>query len=241
MLTCILILAASVALIHAPTAAEQTWDPLDVKDHHQYQPFGKYGPTINVGVANPTKVRNRMSSGQANGRVAQRTATGRATKLEDLNISVKMPSGNWNRLDPQATGSRANYLISRKKPTIFISLAGEQVGTAAADTNSTLLADSQAKMLNLSGAEIEPGERPLTAGGIPGVAYEATVTGDQSATYYAIWVAAHHGYIYKLAVYGEQKHQGAIDAALQTFLSGIQPLQAPRVANSTTKKKTATR
>ena len=157
-----------------------------------------------------------------------------------------MPSGPWVKLDPKETGSHACFLISRSNPTIIISLAGTRVGPEAddieaGDTNSSLLAESQAKMMSLPGAAIEPGERQLSAGGIHGIAYEATVGEGQSTTYYSIWVAAHHGYNYKLAVYGEQRHKSAVDEAMRNFLRGIKQIQSNRVARDNGNKKASTR
>jgi hypothetical protein len=141
-----------------------------------------------------------------------------------------MPSGSWTKLDPKKTGSRACYLISRSDPTIIISLAGQRAGTEAGDTSDSLLAESQAKMKSLPGGAVEPGEWQLSAGGIQGVAYEAAVTDGQYTTYYSLWVAAHHGYNYKLAVYGDQKDKAAIDEAMRNFVRGIKPIQSTRVA-----------
>ena len=96
-------------------------------------------------------------------------------------------------------------------------------------------------MMSLPGAAIEPGERQLSAGGIQGVAYEATVGEGQSTTYYSLWIAAHQGYNYKLAVYGQQVHKPAIDEAMRNFVLGIKQIHSTRVAHGNGNKKAVTR
>jgi hypothetical protein len=64
--------------------------------------------------------------------------------------------------------------------------------------------------MNFEGA-IEPGDRQLSSSGIQGVAHEATVSQGAFTGYYSLWVAAHHGYNYKLAVYGDQTDKSVID------------------------------
>ena len=248
-LTCTLVIAASANTTHCAA-----WDPFGIQDTHEYMPFGPYGPKLTIGTPSPTKIRNGGKFGQKKhpvpqNRVAHRTAPSRTTRFDDLNLSVTTPSGPWVKLDPKKTGSRACLLLSRSNPTIIISLAGEQIdtepgeqiGTEAADANSSLLTESQAKMMSLPGAAIAPGERQLSAGGIQGVAYEVTVGEGQSTTYYSIWVAAHHGYNYKLAVYGAQIHKPAIDAAMRNFVLGIKPIHSTRVAHGNGNKKAVTR
>lgn len=67
---------------------------------------------------------------------------------------------------------------------------------------------------------------------IRGIAYQATVPQDNFTGYYANWVAAHHGYNYKLAVYGDIQDKPAIDQAMQDFLRGLQQIQSNRIARS---------
>jgi hypothetical protein len=235
-LACGLIVAFSASI-----ACCEPWDPLGIQNHNQYKPFGKYGPKITISTLSPTKVMNGGSLGQANQRAARRVAPSGTTRFEALNLSVTMPSGPWVKLDPKETGSRASYLISRSDPWIVISFAGERAGTEAGHTNNSLLAESKAKMTSLPGGAIEPGERQLSAAGIQGVAYEATVVDGQFTAYYSIWVAAHHGYNYQLAVYGDQEHKPAIDAAMRDFVRGIKQIQPTRVARGNSNKKAVTR
>jgi hypothetical protein len=239
-LPCALIVAACAGI-----ACGQLWgDPN--RFNNVYKPWGKYGPTFTV--TNPMKIAralNGRSPARPNRRIAHRpaprVAPSRATRFDDLNLSVNMPNGPWVKSDPKKTGSRARFIISRSDPTIVISLAGERAGTEAGDTNDSLLAESQAKMRSFPGGAVEPGERQLSAAGIQGVAYEATVTDGQYTTYYSLWVAAHHGYNYKLAVYGDQQHKPAIDEAMRDFLRGIQQIQPTRVARGNGNYKPLTR
>jgi hypothetical protein len=275
-LTCTLLVAATATTTHC-----QAWDPFGIQDQHEYMPFGPYGPKLTIGTPSPTKIRSGGKFGQKNrtpsrnsnaaqnntaaqrSRVAQRTSPSRTIRFDDLNLSVTTPSGPWEKLDPQQTGSKARLLLRRSNPTIIISLAGERVDTEAADrntaateligvepreqgfgatdTNSSLLAESQAKLRSLPGAEIKPGDHEVSAGGIPGVAYEATVASGESTVYYSLWVAAHHGYNYKLAVYGDYLHKRMIDDAMQNFLSGLKPIQPKRVARRNGNQKTTMR
>ena len=249
----IVLISAFLVAATATTAHCEPWDPLGIQDHHEYMPFGPYGPKLTISTPSPTKIRNggnfnkKNRAASQNHRVAQRTTPSRTTnpsrttRFDDLNISVTMPTGPWTKLDPQQTGSRARYLISRGHPTIIISLAGERVGTEADATNSALLAESQAKMLSLPGGTIQSGGEQLTAGGIPGIAYEASVDQGQFTTHYFIWIAAHHGYTYKLAVYGDQTEKPAIDEAMRNFLAGIKQLQSNRVAHAGGNQRTVTR
>lgn len=236
---CALIIAAS-----ASTTLAQNNNRYDYHNHHK--PWGKYGPTITY--PSPTKIANVLNGRPANAttrRVAQRTSPSRTahsqsarsqatkaqtTRLNDLNLLVTTPAGPWVKTDPREISSRARYLISRDDPTILISLAGERVGPLAHDTNSSLLAESQAKMKSLPGGKIEHGDRLLSAGSIDGIAYAATASDGEQTTYYALWVAAHNGYNYKMAVYGDERDKPAIEAALRNFVRGIKPLQTTRVA-----------
>jgi hypothetical protein len=119
-------------------------------------------------------------------------------------------------------------------------LSGERASGGSQPTNATLLAESQAKMKSLSGT-VEPGEQQVSAGDIDGLAYAATVVGDKQTTYYAMWVATHNGYSYKLAVYGDKHDEPAIDAAMASFVHGIKPLRASRVAYRNNRNKSTTR
>jgi hypothetical protein len=163
-------------------------------------------------------------------RVAQRVVPAGTTRFDDLNLTVKLPSGPWRKLDPQQTGTKACFLASRTNPAIVISLAGEPVGVELGATNDSLLSASQAKMMGLPGATIESGEEQQSAGRIRGIAYQATVPQEDFTGYYSVWVAAHHGYNYKLAVYGDQQDKPAIDAAMQDFLRGLKQIQSNRIA-----------
>jgi hypothetical protein len=238
-IACALIVAASTS-----TAQAQFREPLDIHNHHQ--PWGNNGQTLTY--PSPTKIMNAVN-GRPNRpttrRVAQRTspsrtsrsqaaqsnaAQSRTTRLNDLNLSVTTPPGHWVSTDPREIGSRTRYLISREDPAINISLAGVRVGPLANDTNVSLLAESREKMMAMPGGAVESGDRLISANHIDGIAYAATVTDGQFTTYYAIWVAAHNGYNYKLAVYGEKEDKAAIDAALRNFLHGMRPLDATRTA-----------
>lgn len=176
-----------------------------------------------------------------NSRVARRPAPSRTIRLDDLNLLVTTPIGSWEKLDSPQTGSKAHLVLRRTNPTIFISLAGQRADSDTIHTNSSLLSESQAKMQSFPGAAIQPLERPFSANGIPGITYQATVPSGESTIYYALWVAAHNGYNYKLAVYGNQQDQPAIDEALQTFLHGLKPIQPNRIAHRSGNKKTTIR
>jgi hypothetical protein len=223
---------ALLSAVCASTARGDTWDPYNLQYH--YKPFGAWGPEFtapNVGrMANVATGREPL-----NQHVARRMDTSQVsqTRFDDLNLLVSMPDGHWTKLDPKQTGSKACYLIERNDPTIVISLAGERVGTGKGDTSSLLLAESQAKMKKLPGCTIESGERQLSTNGIEGIVYGATVVDGESTTHYSIWVAAHHGYNYKLAVYGDQNDKAAVDEALLSFVRGIKHVQPTRIARGT--------
>jgi hypothetical protein len=232
-LACGLIVAVS-----ASTARCQFYDPLGVQNYSK--PFGQYGPTFQY--TSPTKFMNALSGRsnfQSNQRVARRVTPTRA-RLDNLNLSVSKPNGPWVEADAKETGSTARYMISRQDPTIVISLAGEQSDTEMQHTNSALLAESQAKIKSMGGT-IEPGEHQLSAGGINGVTYSATVVDGEFTTYYAMWVTAHNGYKYKLAVYGDKHDKTMIDAAMRNFVHGIQSIQPTTVAHRNSQKTTTTR
>ena len=71
--------------------------------------------------------------------------------------------------------------------------------------------------------------------GIDGILYEATIGEAQPKTHYSIWIAAHHGFNYKLAVYGHQKDQPTIDAAIRTFVNGIKHIEPTKLAHTDAK------
>jgi hypothetical protein len=148
-----------------------------------------------------------------------------------------MPRDAWKRIDPQAIGSHTNFMITRHNPEITISLAGERVGIEANESNHTLLTASQTKMKTLPGAAILPGQQPLMAQNIQGIAYQASAEQDGKVAHYAMWVASHNGYNYKLAVFGEQKYKPIIEATMRNFLSGMRQLDNQRVAHAESKVK----
>jgi hypothetical protein len=233
-LACGLIVAVSVS-----TARCQFYDPLGVQN--KSKPFGKYGPTFQY--TSPTKVMNVLSgrsNKRSSQRVARRVTPTRAIRLDILSLSVSKPSGQWVEADLKETGSTARYMISRNDPTIIISLAGERSGPEMNHTDSALLAESQAKIKSLGGI-IEPGKQQLSAGRINGVTYSATIVNGKFTTYYAMWVAAHNGYNYKLAVYGDKHDKSMIDAAMRNFVHGIQSIQSTAVAHRNSQKTTITR
>jgi hypothetical protein len=159
----------------------------------------------------------------------------RAT-CEGLNIRVTVPSEAWKNLDPVTVGSRTSFMLARRNPDITISLAGERIGVEAKETNRTLLAKSQEKMKELPGAVLLPGERQLSGQNIQGIAYQAKAELDGRVAHYSIWVASRNGYNYKLAVYGEQKHKPAIDAAMRNFVGNMRQLDTKRIAHAERKK-----
>lgn len=217
------------------TSRGDFYDPFGLHVHEH--PWGPNGPEFfypNVGrwagvLSGREPLDNRVARRVSSSNNA--TATGTA-RFDDLNLSITMPSGAWTKIDPKKTGSHAVYIITRENPKIVISLAGDRVGTEAGATNASLLAESQAKMKSLPGATIESGERQLSAGGIEGMVYGATVVDGQTSTHYSIWVAAHHGYNYKLAVYGNQKDKPVIDAALLNFVHGIKHIEPTKIART---------
>ena len=197
--------------------------------HNVYKPWGNYGPQLIV--PNPAKIMNGGSPAHADHRVAQRVtaiAPCNTERFDDLNLSVNMPGGSWTKLDPKKTGSRACLLLSRQNPEIILSLAGER---AATDNTKALLATSQAKMKTMPGAVLSS-TQALSANGIDGILYEATIGEAQPKTHYSIWVAAHHGFNYKLAVYGEQKAKPTIDAAIRTFVNGIKHIELTKLTHT---------
>src|SRR3954447_13714949 len=209
-----LVIGASVS-----TSRGDLYDPFGMQVHKH--PLGPNGPELtypNVGrwagvLSGQEPLDNRVARRVTPSNNTSATATA-SVRFDDVNLSVKMPSGAWTKSDPKKTGSHAFYIITRENPKIVISMAGDRAGTEAGATNASLLAESQAKMKALPGATIEPGERQLSAGGIEGIAYGATILDGETTTHYSIWVAAHHGFNYKLAVYGNQKDKPIIDAAL---------------------------
>jgi hypothetical protein len=112
-----------------------------------------------------------------------------------------------------------------------LSLAGEPGCAEADNTNAKLLAESQTKMKRMPGAVLSSAT-DLSAGGIDGKLYEATIGDGQAKAHYAIWVAAHHGFNYKLAVYGNQKDKSAIDAAIRNFVPGLQHIEPTKLAHT---------
>jgi hypothetical protein len=232
LLVCTLIVVAS-----ATTARAQFYDPYGVQD--KYHPFGEYGPTFQY--TNPVKFLNVISGGsnsQSSGRTAQRVAPSRTMRLDDLNLAVSIPNGPWVKVEPHA-GSSTRFMLNLKNPSIVLSLSGEQVGTKALDAD-TLLIESQANIKKLGGT-VKPGEQPLSAGHIDGVAYFATVADGDFTTYYAMWVAAHNGYKYQLAVYGDKHDKPMIDAVMHNFVHGIQTIQPTAVARHNSQTATFTR
>lgn len=231
-LTCALAIFATSA---STARSDYNDDPYGLQYH--YKPWGKWGPELTA--PNPSGWANFLQGKQpSNQRTARRSAPSRTTRFDDLNLTVNMPTGPWTKQDAKKTGSRACFLIRRSNPTIVISLAGERVGAEANATNATLLAESQAKMKRLPGGDLEPGaERKLSANGIEGLTYEATADQGDATTHYSIWVAAHNGYTYKLAAYGDQKDRAEIDTAMKKFLGGMKQIQPTRVAHAASKAK----
>jgi hypothetical protein len=160
-------------------------------------------------------------------------------RCEPLNVQVIVPNGPWVKQDPREIGSHTNFLIARRHPDITISLAGERVGVEANETNHSLLAASREKIKSFPGGVVLPSERPLWGQNIQGVSYDASATEDGTTAHYAIWVAAHHGYNYKLAVFGEQKDRFAIDMTMRNFVHGLRQIEPMKVAHADTKVKVA--
>ena len=221
-----IVLTSSLIVTASATAARSEFhDPSGI--HNAYKPFQVNGPHLIVPA--PTKLVNGGSPGHADGRIAQRITPSLTERFDDLNLSVILPGGSWTKLDPKTTGSRACLLLSRQNPEITLSLAGEPECAEANNTNATLLAESQAKMKRMPGAVLSSAT-DLSAGVIDGKLYEATIGEGQAKAHYAIWVAAHHGYNYKLAVYGDQKARPTIDAAIRTFVYGIKHIEPTKLA-----------
>jgi hypothetical protein len=152
-------------------------------------------------------------------------------KCDALNVQVTVPSDAWKRVDPRDIGSHTSFMLTRHNPDITISLAGERVGVEADETSRTLLTASQEKMKALPAAVVLPGERQVAGQNIQGVSYHATAEQDGKTAHYAIWVASHNGYNYKLAVYGEKKYAPAVDSAMYNFVHGMKQLDTKRVAH----------
>lgn len=227
-LACILAVAAM-----ANTAQSDLYDPYGLQYHSK--PFGAYGPEFTA--PNLSRWSNVLTGREPlNPRVAQRVTTVTSERFTDLNLSVNLPGRPWSKLDPKESGSRACLLLSRQNPEIMLSLAGEQVGVEAKTTNVTLLAESQTKMRSMPGAVLS-NATDVSAGSIKGILYEATVGDAEGKTHYSLWVAAHNGYNYKLAVYGHQKDTPAIDTAIRNFIRGIKHIEPAKVAHTDSKVK----
>ena len=149
-------------------------------------------------------------------RVASRVVPTQTTRLDNLGLSVTEPAGLWEEAEREPAGSTARYMITREDPKIVISLAGEQTETRL--TNSAAWQSRKPRSRNWA-ARSNPERQRLSAGGINGVSYSATVTDGEFTTYYAMWVATHNGHKYKLAVYGDKHDKTKIDAAMAQLRS----------------------
>jgi hypothetical protein len=225
-----IVLASSLIVAASATAAHcEFHDPMGM--HNVYKPWSNHGPKLIA--PNPEKIVHAGSPAHADERVAQRVtavAPCNTERFDDLNLSVNMPGGSWTKLDPKKTGSRACLLLSRQNPEIFLSLAGERAASNV-DNNKALLAASQAKMKTMPGAVLSS-TSALSANGIDGILFEATTGEAQPKTHYSIWVAAHNGFNYKLAVFGHQNEQPTIDAAIRTFARGIKHIEPTDLAHT---------
>jgi hypothetical protein len=220
-LTCALIAAS------ASTAHSDTHDSYGLQYHDN--PGGNSGPVLVA--PNVPRISNVLPGRESvNQLVAQRGASVRTERFSDFNLAVNLPNGPWTKLGPEL-GSRACLLLSRKNPEMNISLAGQLVGVEAKNTNATLLAQSQSKMKSLPGAVLFS-TTEVSAGDINGILYEATVGKDEAKTHYAIWVAAHNGYNYKLAVYGNQKDKPEINTAIRSFVRDLKHIEPTKLAHT---------
>jgi hypothetical protein len=226
-----LVVGANVSTSHG-----DFYDPFGMQVHEH--PLGQNGPELTY--PNVGRWSNVLSGREPlDKRVARRVSPSNTARFDDVNLSITMPSGTWTKLDPKKSGSHAFYIITRENPKIVISLAGDRVGAESGATNQSLLAESQAKIKGRPGAGIEPGERQLSAGGIEGLAYGATIVDGETTTHYSIWVAAHHGYNYKVAAYGNEKDKSVIDAALLNFVHGIKHIEPTKIARTDGKPTTS--
>jgi len=231
-LTCALIVAASVSI-----ARSEVYDSCGRQ--HDNKPGGKCGPELTA--PNVPRMAN-VSQGRAplNPHVAPQVAPARTEQFSDLNLSVNLPGGPWSKLDPKETGSRACLLLERQNPEMILSLAGERACVDAENTNAMLLTESKTKLKRMPGAALSS-DRQLSAGIINGVLYEATVGEGEAKTHYSIWVAAHHGFKYKLAVYGGQNDKPAIDAAIRSFVRDIKYIEPTKLTRTDGSQKCADR
>jgi hypothetical protein len=224
----IVLSTALIVAAGASTSRGDLYDPFGMQVHEH--PWGPNGPEFTY--PNISRWANVLTGQEPlNNRVAQRVTPSHTERFTDLNLSVNLPGGPWSKLDPKKSGSHACLLLSRQNPEMMISLAGERAGVEADNTNATLLTESQTKMKTMPGAVLSTAS-DLSANGINGKLYEATTGEDEAKTHYAIWVAAHHGYNYKLAVYGHQKDKPAIDAALRNFVHGIRHIESTKLAHT---------
>lgn len=226
-----------VGVVHATCLAETSHE-LTPRGREQagtylhYKVFGNSGPETWLFGPKPTYTGwppRRVSPP----RLAQRDAAPKTLRFDAFNLQVKLPTGAWDQSTPETTDARARLVLSRANPNIVISLAAERVGASAKETNATVLAASQAKLLGLPGGEILPGEEQIMANGIEGINFKATaLLENRVPVHYSIWVATRNGYKYCVAAYGEQKDQDAIDEALLRFLGGVRQIEPSRVASA---------
>lgn len=152
-------------------------------------------------------------------------------RFEPFNLLVKLPGEPWEQAKPDATDARARLVVSRLDPNVVVSLAAERAAAGANESNATVLAASQGKLLQLPGGEVVPGEEEIMANGIEGIRFKAfALVENRVPVHYSIWVASRNGYKYNVAAYGEWKDRDAIDEALLRFLGGIKQIEPHREA-----------
>lgn len=210
--------------------------------------FGDYGPvSLITGKPTPRYVNGqrvlpkeglvssqmrRAIEGMHRERRTRGDAKGRTTDFAELssqNLVLLVPSGEWKQ-EPPRRGRP--IILYRKDRTLGLEFAANRFGVEAGPTNETILAYSQSVLNNTRNASIAPKIYALSARGVPGLMYRASVqTDDGQRNHRAAWVAAKNGYTYEMIVYGDESMAEAIDATLIAFVRDAREKEPNHVAH----------
>lgn len=154
-------------------------------------------------------------------------------RFNNVNISAAYAADEWTAEDPKRLGPNAPLALVHQKHSIFIVLVAESLGVELGVSSETAAAITQNRLRREKPEVWIGNETPTTAAGIPGIEFEARWKVPGHSLYLVSWVAAHNGYAYEVATYGDADSAWEIKAAAHAFRDQLRLIDPQRVAHAT--------
>ncbi len=135
--------------------------------------------------------------------------------FEKFNFELVGLGPSWARMDISAVNPVATVCLRHKKRDVYVMAIAETVNPDNSVLTTEVMAELTAANVKVGSRDARVSEtRPMTAGGIKGLAFDSMATVEGHPLAYCHWVAVRNGFAYQLVAYGKRTSADAVRSAL---------------------------